>query len=79
MMLTTMNSDSKNQDMGPNWGMKAKEMMNKICPEIGKDGIKTKPIMPLPDTSLISEPPTGANLFSGSTNAAQFTKSGNNW
>ena len=79
MAMTVKNSDSKNQDMGPNWGSKAKEMMNKICPELGKDGVKVKPIMPLPDTPLLSEPPTSANLFNSSSNTAQFTKAGNNW
>ncbi len=80
MALTVnQNSDRKNQDMGPNWGAKAKELMDKICPvnECGK--CTEKPSMPLPDTSLASNPPTGANLFNSSTNTPTFTKAGNNW
>ena len=80
MALTVnQNSDRKNQDMGPNWGMKAKEMLEKICPEVSCDGCREKPIMPLPDTPMLSEPPVGANLFSSATNTAQFKKSGPNW
>ena len=80
MALTVnQNSDRKNQDMGPNWGMKAKEMLKKICPEENCGDCKEKPIMPLPDTPLLSVPPVGANLFNSSNNTPQFTKSGPNW
>ena len=79
IMALTTQSDSKSQAMGPNWSKKANDLLDSICPEIGKDGIKVKPSMPLPDTTLNSEPPTGANLFSGSTNVPTFKKSGNNW
>ena len=80
MALTVnQNSERKNQDMGPNWAMKAKEMLNKICPEVECGKCKEKPTMPLPDTPMISEPPTGASLFSSSNNTAQFTKVGPNW
>jgi hypothetical protein len=80
MALTVNNnSDRKNQDMGPNWGKKAKEMLEKICPEQDCGSCKDKPVMPLPDTPLLSEPPTGASLFSSASNTAQFTKTGPNW
>ncbi len=79
MALTTTNSDSKTQAMGPNWGKKAKDMLDKICPELGKDGVKVKPIMPLPDTPQLAEPPVGASLFNGANNTPKFTKAGPNW
>ena len=81
IMALTVNqtSERKNQDMGPNWGKKAKEMLEKICPEQDCSDCKDKPVMPLPDTPLLSEPPTGASLFSSSSNTPVFTKSGNNW
>ena len=80
MALTTnVNSERKNQDMGPSWSKKAKDLMDKICPMVGKDVIKVKPSMPLPDTPLLSEPPTGASLFESSVNIPVFTKNGNNW
>ena len=80
MALTVnQNSDRKNQDMGPNWSSKAKEMLEKICPEQDCGSCKNKPTMPLPDTPLLTEPPTNASLSSSAKNTAQFTKAGPNW
>lgn len=80
MMLTVnVNSDRKNQDMGPSWSKKAKDMLEKICPEVECDGCKQKPVMPLPDTPLLDEAPQKASLFSSSTNTPTFKKNQNNW
>lgn len=80
MALTVnVNSESKNQDLGPSWGKKAKEMLEKICPEQNCDGCQEKPVMPLPDTPMKDKSPETAALFNSSNNAPTFTKSGNNW
>lgn len=77
--LTTNNSERKTQDLGPSWAMKAKKMLEKICPEVNCGECRERPTMPLPDTPLLDLPPAGQALFSSSENTPQFTKSGINW
>jgi len=79
MELTTQTSDRKTQDMTANWGKMADDMLDKICPEQECGTCKIKPTMPLPDTSITSEPPEGANLFNSSSNTSTFSKSKANW
>lgn len=78
-LTENVSSERKNQDVTASWGKKAKELLDGICPPIGKDGVKVKPTIPLPDTSQTSDPPTGDNLFNGSTNAPLFEKGKDNW
>lgn len=81
IMELTVNrsSERKQQDVGANWSKMAHEMLEKICPEQECGACKQKPIMPLPDTPLITAAPVGASLFSSSSNTAQFNKGQDNW
>ena len=79
MALTTSNSDTKTQDLGPNWGKKAKDMLEKICPGANCGTCVERPVMPLPDTTIISASPVGAALTSSSTNTPVFIKNEDNW
>lgn len=77
--LTTSNSDNKTQRVTSNWYAKAEKILDDICPKQNCGDCKEKPTIPLPDTSLISDAPTGASLFNSSTNTTNFKKDTPNW
>ena len=77
MALKTSDSDTVKQDTY-NWEKMANDLLNQIAPMLREDR-KDRPSMPLPDSSLKNEPPTGSALFAAPETTRIFTKDGPNW
>ena len=80
LSLTGKNSKNNNQDLRDDYAMKAKKLMEKICPDNSHcDPCKHKPEIPLPDVEMLDDAPTEFYSIKSSSHKAVIKKDQNNW
>jgi hypothetical protein len=66
-------------DKKPQWGERAKYMLNEYAPQLDKNGVQPKPISVLPDATFLGTPSQKNTPRFQPNTTPIFSKGGDNW